>query len=195
MPYGLPDRPAVPGVSAHMVGHVRAVPVLVLVLVAAASPAAAGRAPVGPRLHRYLSRVDNDRSVRQEVLSWHRTMRNGCVAYASTALRRVGVAVPERGLKEGEGVSRITRAFSSFLEQDLGWRRVARIRDLEVGDLVFTSDAPCCPGYPAHVFVFQGWQSRGRGVALATDNQGRRRPRRLAGGNGVDRFAYALRGP
>lgn len=177
-----------------MVGLRRAVVVLAFSL-AAAAPAAAGRAPVGPRLHRYLSRADNDRSVRREVLTWHRTMRNGCVAFASTALRRVGVAVPERGLRDGEGVSRITRAFSSFLEEELGWRRVARVRDLRTGDLVFTSDAPCCPGYPAHVFVFQGWRSRAREIALATDNQGRRRARPLSGGGAIDRFAYALRGP
>ena len=176
-----------------MVGLGRAVLVLGFSL-AAAAPASAGGTPVGPRLHRYLSRVDNDRSVRREVLSWHRTMRNGCVAFASTALRRIGVAVPERGLRDGEGVSRITRAFSSFLEEELGWRRVVRVRDLRVGDLVFTTDAPCCPGYPAHVFVFEGWQSRARGVALATDNQARRRARPLAGGGGIDGFAYALRG-
>lgn len=171
-------------------------PALVLLALAAApAPSVARPAPVGARLHRYLDQVANDRAVRREVLAWHRTMRNGCVAFASTALRRVGVEVPERGLRDGEGVSRITRAFSQFLEDELGWRRVARARDLRVGDLVFTTDAPCCPGYPAHVFVFEGWRSRRRGVALATDNQGRRRARRLTGGGGVDGFAYALRGP
>jgi hypothetical protein len=164
-------------------------------LVLAATPPPARASPPGARLHRYLARADNDRAVRREVLTWHRTMRNGCVAFASTALRRVGVAVPERGLRDGEGVSRITRAFSGFLEEELGWRRIARPRDLEVGDLVFTTDAPCCPGYPAHVFVFAGWRSRARAVALATDNQGRRRARRLTGGGGVDGFAYALRAP
>ena len=167
--------------------------VALLALLLLAAPSVASGSPAGTRLHRYLSRADNDRAVRREVLGWHRTMRNGCVAFASTALRRVGVAVPERGLRDGEGVSRITRAFSGFLEDELGWRRVARVRDLEVGDLVFTTDAPCCPGYPAHVFVFAGWRSRARGLALATDNQGRRRTRRLAGGSGVDGFAYALR--
>src|SRR5687768_381784 len=155
-------------------------PALVALVLVAASPPA-GASPSGARLHRYLARADNDRAVRREVLAWHRTMRNGCVAFASTALRRVGVAVPERGLRDGEGVSRITRAFSGFLEEELGWRRIQRARDLEVGDLVFTTDAACCPGYPAHVFVFAGWRSRSRGVALATDNQGRRRVRRLAG--------------
>jgi hypothetical protein len=169
-------------------------PALVALLLAA-GPSVASASPAGARLHRYLSRADNDRAVRREVLTWHRTMRNGCVAFASTALRRIGVAVPERGLRGGEGVSRITRAFSHFLEEELGWRRVARARDLEVGDLVFTTDAPCCPGYPAHVFVFAGWKSRARGVALATDNQGRRRARRLAGGGALDPFAYALRPP
>jgi hypothetical protein len=166
-----------------------------LVLALLAAPAAAGAAPVGTRLHRYLARADRDRSVRREVLTWHRTMRNGCVAFVSTALRRVGVAVPERGLRDGEGVSRITRALTGFLEEELGWRRITHTRELRPGDLVFTSDAPCCPGYPAHVFVFEGWRSRARGIALATDNQGRRRTRPLAGAPGIDRFAYALRGP
>jgi len=173
-----------------MVGIRPVVVALVLTL-----PSVAGAAPVGARLHRYLSRADNDRSVRHEVLAWHRTMRNGCVAFVTTALRRIGVPVPERGLRDGEGVSRITRALSGFLEEELGWRRITHTRLLRPGDLVFTSDAPCCPGYPAHVFVFEGWRSRARGIALATDNQGRRRARPLAGGGGIDRFAYALRGP
>jgi hypothetical protein len=176
----------------YMVGLRLAVLILAL---AAPSTAEARRIPVGTRLHRYLSRVENDRAVRREVIAWHRTMRNGCVAFASTALRRVGVSVPERGVRDGEGVSRITRAFSDFLEVELGWQRVARASELEVGDLVFTTDAACCPGYPAHVFVFQGWRSLARRIALATDNQGRRRPRPLAGTEGIDRFAYALRGP
>jgi hypothetical protein len=173
-----------------MVGLQRALLVLVLLV-----PSVAGAAPVGARLHRYLARAENDRSVRREVLVWHRTMRNGCVAFVSTALRRVGVAVPERGLRDGEGISRITRALTGFLEEELGWRRITHTRDLLPGDLVFTSDAPCCPGYPAHVFVFEGWTSRAHGIALATDNQGRRRARPLAGGRGIDRFAYGLRAP
>jgi hypothetical protein len=177
-----------------MVHPARAAVLLVALLVG--EPAGARGEATGPRLHRYLSRTVNDRSVRREVLEWHRTMRNGCVAFASTALRRVGVSVPERGVRDGEGVSRITRAFSDFLEQELGWRRVAA-GDLRPGDLVFTTDVACCPGYPAHVFVFEGWRSRRRRIALATDNVGRRRPRPLdpPPGSDVDGFAYALRGP
>lgn len=144
-----------------------------------------------PTLATHLRSRAHDRAVRAEVLRWHHTMRNGCVAYASTALRHTGVDVPERGVLDGDGVSRLTRGFVRYLEGELGWRRVVDEATLAPGDLVFTTDV--VPDYPAHVFVFLGWRDRRRRIALIADNTGYRKPRPLAAGPGRDGFAFALR--
>lgn len=147
-------------------------------------------------LAEHLASRANDRTVRREVMRWHKTMTNGCVAYASTALRHTGVAIDERGKLDGDGISRLTRGFSRHLQDALGWRRVDDARALRPGDLVFTTDVACCPGYPAHVFVFHGWADRKRLVARISDNTGHRKARPLFPRRaGLDPFAYALRAP
>ena len=135
------------------------------------------------------------RAVKKDVLRWHGTTRNGCVAFASTALRKAGVAVPERGLLDGEGISRITRVFVMYLEDQLGWTRITDAAALEPGDLFFTTDV--IPGYPSHVAMFAGWADRRRAVAWVNDNQGWRRRRALdpPAGSDLDPFAFALRPP
>lgn len=168
------------------------------VLVALAAGTRASAEPVrdvGRRLHQLASDRGRYLSVRRQVIAWHGTTRNGCVAFASTALRAIGVDVPQDARIDGEGISRITRAFVVYLVETLGWTRIDRVQALAPGDLVFTTDAPCCPGYPAHVFVFTGWRDRARRVAWATDNQGFRRARRLLSrpGDETDGFAFALR--
>jgi hypothetical protein len=137
-----------------------------------------------------------DRAVRKDVMRWHRTMTNGCVAFASTALRHTGVAIDERGKLDGDGISRLTRGFSRYLEHTLGFTRVDDPATLRAGDLVFTTDAPCCPEYPAHVYVFHGWIDRRRQIARISDNTGHRKPRPLFPRRAdLDPFAYALRAP
>lgn len=170
--------------------------VLVAALAVGAPAAVAEPArSTGDELSRYVSSPKNDRALRREVKRWHRTLQNGCVAYASTALRHLGVDVDERGKLDGDGISRLTRGFSRHLEEHLGWRRLTDARALRPGDLVFTVDV--VPDYPAHVFVFHGWVDRRRAVARISDNTGHRKARPLfpRAGSGVDPFAYALRAP
>lgn len=159
--------------------------------------AAARGETLGDRLRRYYGSHRGYREVKADVLRWHGTTRNGCVAFASTALRHVGVDIGETAKIDGEGVSRITRVFVQYLEQDLGWTRITDAAELAPGDLVFTTDAPCCPGYPAHVVMFDGWSDRARAVARVIDNQGWRRRRAMhpPAGSDVDPFAFALRAP
>lgn len=68
---------------------------------------------------------------------------------------------------------------------------------LEPGDILFSTDAPCCPGYPNHVMMFDGWSSRAKDIALVVDNQGFHVARSLVAraDSDVDGFAYALRPP
>ncbi len=171
----------------------------VLTAIVAVAPARAerdGPPEIGAALSRYVASPRNDRTLRKEVRRWHHTLTNGCVAYASTALRHVGVDIAERGKLDGDGISRLTRGFSRHLEENLGWRRIDDAGALRAGDLVFTTDAPCCPDYPAHVVVFHGWVDRRHHVARISDNTGHRRSRPLFPKRGdLDPFAYALRAP
>lgn len=166
---------------------------LIALVAPTVGPAAAD--PARPDLAGLLRSRAHDRAIRADVLRWHHTMTNGCVAYASTALRHAGVDIPEDGHLDGDGVSRLTRGFVRFLEDGLGWRRVTDAATLAPGDLVFTTDAPCCPGYPAHVFVFLGWRDRRHQIARIADNTGYRKARPLAASGDRDGFAFALRAP
>lgn len=152
---------------------------------------------VTEKLHRYYGTWAGYRKVQADALGWHKTAQNGCVAWASTALRHVGVEIPVDGKKDGQGVSRITRAFSRYLAEDLGWTRLDDASALRPGDVVFTTDAPCCPGYPAHVMIFDGWTRRDHSAARFIDNQGFdvERPMVAQPGSDYDGFGYALRPP
>jgi hypothetical protein len=179
--------------------------VLGLALAALAGPATAGSPPstadpprsIPALLHAYYGTRAGYAKVSRDVLAWHGTRQNGCVAFASTALRHVGVAIPIDGKIDGLGVSRITRSFSRFLVEELGWLRVEALDELRPGDLLFSTDAPCCPGYPNHVAMFDGWADARRAVAQVIDNQGFHvaRPLIHSDGSDVDGFAYALRAP
>ena len=170
---------------------------VVVALVIAAAPARADSPSTGAAQAAHLASRAHDRAIRADVLGWHHTMSNGCVAYASTALRHVGVEIPVDGKIDGQGVSRITRSFSRYLVEELGWTRVESIDELRVGDMLFSTDAPCCPGYPNHVSMFDGWSQRRKKIALVVDNQGFHiaRPLVHSTGSDVDGFAYALRPP
>ena len=137
------------------------------------------------------------RTIKRAALAWHHTTRNACVAFVSTALRDVGIAVPRPGPDGTEAISRLTKPFVDYLEHDLGWIRVTDVGDLRRGDLLFTTDAPCCPGYPSHVVVMLGWRDQAKGLASVVDNGGRDRVQQQAGDEArdLDPFAFALRPP
>jgi hypothetical protein len=145
---------------------------------------------VNAQLIDYYSKANNYRRVKREVLAWHKTTKNGCVAFASTALRHIGIDVPLRGKRDGWGVSRITFAFSGYLEE-AGWTRNDSANELEPGDLVFTT------GYPDHVFVFHSWRDARRQLARVLDNKGYllNRPMFPDTQHQLSAFAYALRAP
>ncbi|HEU0029385.1 MAG TPA: hypothetical protein VFQ53_02045 [Kofleriaceae bacterium] len=168
---------------------------MMLVIAFARTAAADAKPDVTTRLHRYYGTRAGYGKVYRAVMAWHKTTENGCVAFASTALRHVGVAIPIDGKKDGQGVSRITRSFARYLAEDLGWTRIDDAGDLRPGDIVFTTDAPCCPGYPAHVMMFDGWIGRGHVKARVVDNQGFHVTRAMtrSEGSDVDGFGYALR--
>jgi len=149
------------------------------------------------RLHDTYGTRSGYATVTRDVLKWHKTRANGCVAFASTALRHAGVAIPMDVFIDGLNVSRITGAFSSYLTGELGWTRIEDLDELRPGDLAFSTDAPCCPGYPNHVVMFDGWVNRDKAIARVVDNNGFHiaRPMIHAEGSDIAGFAYALRAP
>jgi hypothetical protein len=147
------------------------------------------------KLHKYYGTRIGYAKVHRDVMGWHKTTRNGCVAFASTALRHVGVAIPMEARKDGFKVSRITGAFARYLAEDLKWTRIEDVGELVPGDVVFTIDAACCPGYPAHVMIFDGWSNRDKTIGRFIDNQGFQIRRAVDGEGEYDAFGYALRPP
>tara|TARA_R110002096_G_scaffold434832_1_gene658150 strand:+ start:157194 stop:157724 length:531 start_codon:yes stop_codon:yes gene_type:complete len=170
------------------------VPLLALCLFfATAIPgqAQAEKAPsINAQLVAYYGSAQNYRKVRRDVLKWHKTTTNGCVAFASTALRQIGYEVPIAAKRDGWAVSRITFAFSDYLEE-AGWTRIATFEKLVPGDLAFTT------GYPDHVFVFHSWANTQRHIARVLDNKGYLKRRLLSTKNrgDISGFAYGLRAP
>jgi hypothetical protein len=171
---------------------VRLAVLLAIALVAApVAPAAAGQDNAD--LLAYYARRKNWKKVKREVLSWHKTTRNACVAFLSTALRHVGLDVPRDAEVDGEKVSRLTLPLSRWLEERLGWERVVDVDALAPGDVVFTENAE----YPWHVYVFHSWRDEEARIARVIDNQGFLTARDVLGhgpGNFTP-FAYALRSP
>ena len=123
-------------------------------------------------LARYLSRRWHYRRVRRAVARWNKAYRTRSAAFVSTALRQVGIVVPRDRAIDGLGAATVTRGLSRYLEDGLGWRRIEQTRELVAGDIVFSTDAPCCPGIPHHVLVFMDWRDPARTHAQVVDHRG-----------------------
>jgi hypothetical protein len=151
----------------------------------------------GEALNEFYTDANNYWYIHRKVMAWFGSTNNACVAFASTALRELGVDVPQNGIWNGERLSLLTKPFSSYLQNKLGWKRIWDSRSLLPGDLVFTVDERNSPGYPAHVFMHAGYADSQRSVSWAVDNQGFTHERALGGDPKKDysAFAYALRSP
>jgi hypothetical protein len=149
--------------------------------------------PFGSTLASYYGSKKNYQVVKAEVMVWWGTTTNGCVAFASTVLRELGVEVPLEGRINGERISLLTLPFSRYLQEALGWERISDASLLLPGDLVFTE----AEEYPLHVFVFHSWKSKKKQLAYAIDNQKPFYVRALLGDpkKEITAFSYALRAP
>ncbi|MEY2987793.1 MAG: hypothetical protein RJB13_1314 [Pseudomonadota bacterium] len=150
------------------------------------------------QLLEWYGQYSNYNLVMQDVKAFYPPLRyNGCVAFMSAALRRLGVFIPI-AKSDPESPSLVTRPFSDYLENRLGWRRLSSASSLSEGDIVFTRDNPSYPGYPAHVYLFQSWSNRALGIALVIDNQDFSHERNIYDndtGFNFTPFSYALRAP
>lgn len=136
-------------------------------------------------------------SVMASVATFYPPVRkNGCVAFMSTALRKVGVPVPFDTDDEGLSISLVTRPFSDWLKSQ-GWRVILNHEELMPGDVCFTVDAPGDPGFPAHTYMLHSWIGEDHVNGLVVDNQAFTHPRNIHafGSFNFSPFAYALRSP
>ena len=117
---------------------------------------------ISASLFKYYSEKTNYNRVFGEVKEFYGTRSNGCVAFMTSALRQIGVPVPKSADRRGENISLVTRPFSNYLEHDLGWTRIRSEENLKPGDVVFTKEGRS-RGYPAHTYMFAGWQDRKKG--------------------------------
>ena len=129
--------------------------------------------------------------VSQEVLNWFAPINdgsathNGCAAFLSTALRMSGYKAVEN--------TTLAQALAERLIA-LGWSRVT-MKNLQMGDIIVTEDAPEWPGYAAHIFMFAGWENQAQAICTAVDNQSvEPYPRNLGLGPKTP-MNYALRCP
>ena len=77
----------------------------------------------GDKLATYYGDKKNYQAVKAEVMIWWGTTTNGCVAFASTALRELGIEVPLEGRLNGERISLLTLPFSIYLQESLHWKK------------------------------------------------------------------------
>lgn len=149
-------------------------------------------------LSAWFSQRPNYDLVMKDVSLFYKPVRdNGCVAFLSAALRRIGVSIPI-DTEGAESPSLVTLPFSRFLEGRLGWRRISSPQELRAGDIVFTRDNPSYPGYPAHTYMFQDWSHKPSGIALVIDNQDFTHERNIYDNDtafNFTPFSYALRAP
>jgi hypothetical protein len=161
-------------------------------------PPVQGQSPDNTRLFQYYSQQANYNRVSNAVRRFYPEHRsNGCVAFMSEALRQSGIPVPLHGYLEGDRISLVTRPFSLYLSEELGWRTIMNASDLLPGDVMFTEDAPGWPGYPAHTYMFVRWFDRAKGIGIVVDNQDFMHQRNIFGYGTFNftPFAYALRAP
>lgn len=118
-------------------------------------------------------------AVEKNVLTWYGERHEGCVAFASTALRFTGVPIPSDALIESDSVSIVTRPFVRYMLDNLRYQKIDDLDDARPGDIGVTAPDPAFPDYPTHVYVFAGWHSREELLALVVDNQGFMHPRPL----------------
>ncbi len=134
------------------------------------------------------------------VLGWYGEKREGCVAFASSALRSIGESVPLAALRGDDAISIVTKPFVEYLTETLGYQKIEDLNLAQPGDIGVTVEDKRAPGYPTHVYVFAQWESKSGKIARVIDNQGFRHLRPM--GRSTDsRFvdkdptAYFLRPP
>jgi hypothetical protein len=118
-------------------------------------------------------------TVEDHVLNWYGQKKEGCVAFASTALRMIGEPVPVADLRGDDAISIVTKPFVDHLINVLGYTRIDNLAEAKPGDIGVTVGDKVAPDYPTHVYLFAEWDSQEKLLARVIDNQGFRHLRPL----------------
>lgn len=140
----------------------------------------------------YYANPANYRAIRAEVLAWHHTLRNSCVAFTATALWRTGAPLGPETQHQGLAASRLLVPFAAWLRATYDTEEVG-MANLRAGDIVFAGAVGAVTKL-RHVYVFIAWRDRRRRLARVVDNQGRLYVRPVLGDRrAYSPFAFALR--
>ena len=147
-------------------------------------------AVLGDSARNLVNLVLSDRwgELKREAVSIVGSSENTCVAFASAALRAIGIQVPNS--------MTVTKPFKEYLESDVNCVSVNNANDLMPGDLCFTEDHASFPTYPAHVYIFIEWRDLDSTAdAMVVDNQGEIHLRNVTRRGPRTPFRFALRLP
>ncbi|MDP4090454.1 MAG: hypothetical protein Q8930_14460 [Bacillota bacterium] len=117
------------------------------------------------RVYSYLEAESNREKVFKTAIELNnKSSSNACVYFLSEALRRNGVNVPK-------GTGNTSQIISVL--QEKGFSKNTDYRDLQPGDIVFTTDEKGNKeGVPSHAYVFMKWvKEGGYDYAYICDNQ------------------------
>lgn len=134
---------------------------------------------LGREIAEWYGKIQNFDVISKEVYSWFGQSKVGCVAYASTVLRRFGVSIPHNGIYEGDLVSLDTKPFVNYLLKERHWKKIENPADALPGDIGVTIKDSVFKEYPTHIYFLSRWISKEEGVVEVIDNQGFAHPRTL----------------
>jgi hypothetical protein len=153
------------------------------------------QAGVSARSVAFFKERENYDKVKSRVLNWFGSTVNGCVLFASNALRLSGTNIPVTRQIGGDLITLTTKPFVRHMLENLKWKKITDLNSLQPGDIGVTEDKPGFPTYPSHVYTFMGWKNKEKRIALVNDNQGYMLERYLDGGRDDDRTVFAVRPP
>lgn len=117
------------------------------------------------KLFNYLSEENNRQKVMKGVfrLNYGRTM-NGCVYFVAEALRQNGIDIPNATANTAQLLAQL---------KNKGWTTIVKdYKQLQPGDICFTTDGMGGDGDPSHTYIFMGWASTDNyDYAMVCDNQ------------------------
>lgn len=115
-------------------------------------------------IYLYLSSEENRKKVMKRALQLNNGQYvNACVYFAAEVLRQNRVFIPDT-------VSRTMELTAQL--KNKGWVEYKDYRQLQPGDICFTTDIYGGSGSPSHTYVFMNWISPGNyNYAMVCDNQ------------------------
>lgn len=117
------------------------------------------------KVYNYLKDENNQRKVYNKAVKLNGgDSANTCVYFVSEVLRRNGISIDESTCNTEQLIN---------ILKDKGWKKINNYKELEPGDLCFTTDSlGNKKGISSHTYIFMGWVEEGSfDYAYICDNQ------------------------